>query len=142
MALSTCNRTEIYAAASDAAAEEALAATLVAHSHISDDELACARYVLRDERAATQLFRVASSLDSMVVGESEIQGQVRQAWEIAAQEGTAGAILNQLFRQALEVGKQVRASDPHRRRARRRCRPWPSSWPRRCSTTCPGARCW
>ena len=110
VALSTCNRTEIYAAASDAAAEEALAATLVAHSHISDDELACAVYVLRDERAATQLFRVASSLDSMVVGESEIQGQVRQAWEIAAQEGTAGATLNQLFRQALEVGKQVRAS--------------------------------
>ena len=66
--------------------------------------------MLRDEGAATQLFRVASSLDSMVVGESEIQGQVRQAWEIAAQEGTTGAVLNQLFRQALEVGKQVRAS--------------------------------
>jgi glutamyl-tRNA reductase len=110
VALSTCNRTEIYAAARDGAAEEALAAALVAHSHISDDELACARYVLRDEGAATQLFRVASSLDSMVVGESEIQGQVRQAWEIAAQEGTTGAVLNQLFRQALEVGKQVRAS--------------------------------
>jgi glutamyl-tRNA reductase len=45
----------------------------------------------------------------MVVGESEIQGQVRHAWEIAAEEGASGAILNQLFRQALEVGKQVRA---------------------------------
>ncbi len=77
--------------------------------HISEDELSCARYVLRDDRAATQLFRVTSSLDSMVVGESEIQGQVRQAWEIAAEEGASGAILNQLFRQALEVGKQVRA---------------------------------
>jgi glutamyl-tRNA reductase len=110
VALSTCNRTEIYAAASDpTAAEEILAAALVAHSHMSEDELACARYVLRDDRAATQLFRVASSLDSMVVGESEIQGQVLQAWELAVEEGAAGAILNQLFRQALEVGKQVRA---------------------------------
>jgi glutamyl-tRNA reductase len=110
VALSTCNRTEIYAAATEpAAAEDALAAALVAHTHMSDDELACARYVMRDDRAATQLFRVASSLDSMVVGESEIQGQVLQAWEIAVEEEAAGAILNQLFRQALEVGKQVRA---------------------------------
>ena len=110
MALSTCNRTEIYASAPDPSrAEDALAAALVAHTQMSPDELACARYVLRDDRAATQLFRVATSLDSMVVGESEIQGQVLQAWEIAAEEGAAGTILNQLFRQALEVGKQVRA---------------------------------
>ena len=81
----------------------------MAHTQMSADELACARYDLRDDRAATQLFRVASSLDSMVVGESEIQGQVLQAWELAAEEGATGAILNQLFRQALEVGKQVRA---------------------------------
>jgi glutamyl-tRNA reductase len=110
VALSTCNRTEIYATAPDAAAaEDALTAALLAHTHMSGDELACARYLLRDERAAAQLFRVASSLDSMVVGESEIQGQVLQAWEVAVEEGATGAILNQLFRQALEVGKQVRA---------------------------------
>jgi glutamyl-tRNA reductase len=110
VALSTCNRTEIYASAADPArAEDALAEALVAHTQMSADELACARYILRDDRAATQLFRVASSLDSMVVGESEIQGQVLQAWELAAEEGATGAILNQLFRQALEVGKQVRA---------------------------------
>ena len=110
VALSTCNRTEIYAAVPDPLeAEDALASALVAGTHISEDELACARYVLRDERAATQLFRVASSLDSMVVGESEIQGQVRQAWELAVEEGAAGTVLNQLFRKALEVGKQVRA---------------------------------
>jgi len=110
VALSTCNRTEIYAAVPDpAAAERALARALVAHSRISPDELACARYLLRDERAAAQLFRVAASLDSMVVGESEIQGQVRAAWELAAEEGTAGPVTNQLFRQALEVGKLVRS---------------------------------
>jgi glutamyl-tRNA reductase len=109
VALSTCNRTEIYAAAVDpGAAENAVARSLVAHSHISPDELACARYLLRDDRAAAQLFRVASSLDSMVVGESEIQGQVRAAWDLATEEETSGPMLNRLFRQALEVGKQVR----------------------------------
>jgi glutamyl-tRNA reductase len=110
VALSTCNRTEVYVAAPDPnLAEDAVAGAIVAHSRMSADELACARYVLRDERAAAQLFRVASSLDSMVVGESEIQGQVRTAWEIGQEEGTTGPILNQLFRQALEVGKSVRS---------------------------------
>ena len=109
VALFTCNRTEIYASAPDAlAAEDAISEAIVAHSRISTDELACARYVLRDERAAGQLFRVASSLDSMVVGESEIQGQVRSAWELGAEENATGPILNQLFRQALEVGKRIR----------------------------------
>lgn len=109
VALFTCNRTEVYAAAPDLlAAEDAVAAAIVTHSRISPDELACARYVLRDDRAAAQLFRVASSLDSMVVGESEIQGQVRAAWELGAEEGATGPILNQLFRQALEVGKSIR----------------------------------
>ncbi len=109
VALFTCNRTEVYATVADPlAAEDAVSEALVAHSRISADELSCARYVLRDERAAAQLFRVASSLDSMVVGESEIQGQVRAAWELGAEESATGPILNQLFRQALEVGKSVR----------------------------------
>lgn len=110
VALFTCNRTEVYATAADPlAAEDAVSRALVTHSRISADELACAHYVLRDDRAAAQLFRVASSLDSMVVGESEIQGQVRAAWELGAEEGATGPILNQLFRQALEVGKSVRS---------------------------------
>ena len=109
VALSTCNRTEVYVATPDPhLAEDAVADAIVAHSRMSPDELACARYVLRDDRAAAQLFRVASSLDSMVVGESEIQGQVRNAWELGKEEGSTGPILNQLFRQALEVGKSVR----------------------------------
>ena len=110
VALFTCNRTEVYATVPDPlAAEDAIAEALVTHSRISADELSCARYVLRDDRAAAQLFRVASSLDSMVVGESEIQGQVRAAWELGAEEGATGPVLNQLFRQALEVGKSVRS---------------------------------
>ena len=110
VALSTCNRTEVYVAATDSMrAEDAVADAIVAHSRMSDDELACARYVLREERAAAQLFRVTSSLDSMVVGESEIQGQVLAAWELAVEEGASGPLLNHLFRQALEVGKSVRS---------------------------------
>lgn len=110
VAISTCNRTEVYVGTPDPLrAEEAVADCLVAHTRISDDELACARYVLRDDRAASQLFRVTSSLDSMVIGESEIQGQVRGAWEIATEEATTGPLLNQLFRQALEVGKSIRS---------------------------------
>jgi glutamyl-tRNA reductase len=111
VALSTCNRTEIYVCSPDPArAERVVSGTLVARTAISAGELACARYLLRDDGAAAQLFRVASSLDSMVVGESEIQGQVRSAWEIAAEEGSSGPILDRLFRQALEVGKRVRSA--------------------------------
>ena len=111
VALSTCNRTEVYVLSPDPArAAEAVAGALVAHTAIAPGELARARYLLRDERAAAHLFRVATSLDSMVVGESEIQGQVRSAWAVAAQEGASGPILDRLFRQALEVGKRVRSA--------------------------------
>ena len=109
-ALFTCNRTEIYAAVADAtSAEAAITEAILAHTRISAEEFACARYVLRDDRAAAQLFRVASSLDSMVVGESEIQGQVLGAWDLATEEHATGPLLNRLFRQALEVGKSVRS---------------------------------
>ena len=111
VALSTCNRTEIYVSSPDPArAEDIVAGALVAHTTIAPRELSCARYLLRDDGAATQLFRVTSSLDSMVVGESEIQGQVRAAWRIAAEEGSSGPILDRLFRQAIEVGKHVRSA--------------------------------
>ncbi|MFN8110241.1 MAG: glutamyl-tRNA reductase [Thermoleophilia bacterium] len=109
VALSTCNRTEVYASTPDPTeAERVIVDTLMAHTRISKSELDCVRYQERDERAATQLFRVTSSLDSMVLGESEIQGQVRTAWERAMEEEATGPVLNQLFRQAVEVGKRVR----------------------------------
>ena len=108
-ALSTCNRTELYAVADDlGSAEEALRRALVEHSRIDRPQLDCALYVHRDISAARHLFRVASGLDSMVIGESEIQGQVRAALELASAEGTLGPLLKRMFRQALEAGKRAR----------------------------------
>jgi glutamyl-tRNA reductase len=109
VALSTCNRTEIYAVGDDLSeTEDAMVRAVVDHTSISRGELDCARYLHLEERAAGHLFRVASSLDSMVLGESEIQAQVRGAWELAQEEETSGVVLNHLFRQAIEAGKRVR----------------------------------
>jgi glutamyl-tRNA reductase len=95
--LSTCNRTEIYLAHPDADEAEARAAGALA----ATPEL----YRLRDDAAALHLFRVAAGLDSLVPGEGEILGQVRTAYE----DGTAGPVLDRVFRQALHAGKKVRA---------------------------------
>jgi glutamyl-tRNA reductase len=109
VAISTCNRTEVYVRADDnALAEEAICAAVVEHTEIGRHELDCARYAHRDDKLAAHLLRVAASLDAMVVGESEIQGQVRQAFERAQEEGTVGPVLDNLFRKALETGKRVR----------------------------------
>ncbi len=109
-ALSTCNRIEIYLASADPPSAEAIATeALVRHTNVSADRFGCARYVLRDDQAASHLYRVAASLDSMVLGESEIQGQVLDAWERGMALDAVGPQLNRLFRGALEVGKQVRS---------------------------------
>jgi glutamyl-tRNA reductase len=109
VALSTCNRTEVYVRADDSAvAEDIVCRALVEHTGITRDELDCARYAHREERAAVHLLRVASSLDAMVIGESEIQGQVRDAFDQAHEEDTVGPVLDNLFRKALETGKRVR----------------------------------
>lgn len=108
--LSTCNRTEVYAHALDSGgAEEAICEALVERSKgMTRSEFDCVRYAHLDDRAVAHLFRVTSSLDSMVVGESEIQGQVRHAWERCAEEESTGVLSDRLFRQALEAGKRVR----------------------------------
>ena len=108
--LSTCNRTEVYVHALDSgAAEDAICDALVEHSTgMTRSEFDCVRYAHLDDRAVAHLLRVTSSLDSMVVGESEIQGQVRHAWERCAEEDCTGVISDRLFRQALETGKRVR----------------------------------
>jgi glutamyl-tRNA reductase len=100
--VSTCNRTELYIAAPDAGeAERAAAAALASLG----PEIEPALYRLRDRAAAHHLFRVAAGLDSLVPGEGEILGQVRVAHEL----GTAGPLLDRVFRQALHAGRKVRA---------------------------------
>ena len=79
-------------------------------------------YSFYDDAAVAHLFRVAAGLDSAVLGESEILGQVRDAWQRAAAEGAAGAVLAALFRHAVEVGKRARSETGHRPGHRRRCR--------------------
>lgn len=107
--LSTCNRTEVYAVADDTAAlEERIYGELAALSGLSHSELAPALYTVADEAAALHLFRVAAGLDSMVPGEAQILGQVREAYNGAREARTTGAVLHRLFRQALRVGKRVR----------------------------------
>jgi glutamyl-tRNA reductase len=98
--LSTCNRTEAYVVHRDEAAAETIAMTLFA-----DPELSPALYRLRDEAAALHLFRVAAGLDSLVPGEGEILGQVREAYEA----GSAGPLLDRLFRTALHAGRRARS---------------------------------
>ncbi len=107
--LSTCNRTEVYAVdAEPGALEERIYGELAGLSGLSHSELAPALYSVADEAAALHLFRVAAGLDSMVPGEAQILGQVREAYEAARATETTGPILHRLFRQALRVGKRVR----------------------------------
>ena len=87
---------------------------------IRPTELAHVVYTPRNCDAARQLYRVASGLESMIVGEAEIQGQVRRAHELALAAGTTGPMTNRLFQAALEAGKRVRTADRDRPRARER----------------------
>ena len=109
VAISTCNRTELYLVAADPVAAESAALSLLAsQSGIRPTELFGAIYSLRDTEAVRHLFEVAGGLDSMIVGEAEVQGQVKRAYELALVEGVTGPISNRLFRDALAAGKRVR----------------------------------
>jgi glutamyl-tRNA reductase len=108
--ISTCNRTEIYQVAADAVkAESELLGLLARRAEIRPTELADAIYSPRNCDAARQLFRVTAGLESMIVGEAEIQGQVRRAYEAALGEGLTGPLINRLFTAALTTGKLVRS---------------------------------
>jgi glutamyl-tRNA reductase len=108
-AISTCNRTELYLVVSDPVASESLAlGTLAGQAGIRPTELVENLYSSRGAAAAQHLFSVAAGLDSMILGEAEIQGQVKRAYELALVEGATGPILNRLFRGALATGKRVR----------------------------------
>jgi glutamyl-tRNA reductase len=103
--LSTCNRTEIYLAATgEASLDTRASGALVGLASEHGEALAPVLYRLADESAALHLFRVAAGLDSLVPGEGEILGQVRAAYEL----GTTGPLLDRLFRQALHAGRKAR----------------------------------
>lgn len=109
-AVSTCNRTEVYLTAADTVeAETAALGVLARAASIRPTELLGPLYSLRGSDAAAQLYRVTAGLDSMIVGEAEIQGQVKRAYELALVEGATGPILNRLFRGALAAGKRARS---------------------------------
>jgi glutamyl-tRNA reductase len=109
VALSTCNRTELYLMVSDPVeAESAVLALLARRAGMRPTELLDGIYALRNCDAARHLYRVSSGLESMIVGEAEVQGQVKRAYEAALAARTTGPMTNKLFRAALATGKRVR----------------------------------
>jgi glutamyl-tRNA reductase len=109
--VSTCNRVELYLAHQDAesAVDAALITEFLAEFHdLSAASLAPHLYEHRNVEAVRHLFRVVSSLDSLIVGEGQIAGQVKRAYELAQDRGTAGPALHALFQHAHVVAKRVR----------------------------------
>ena len=110
VALFTCNRTELYLITADAVeAENTALAILSRQAGLRPTELFGSLYSLRGREAVEHLFAVTGGLDSMIVGEAEIQGQVKRAYEMALVEGVSGPVSNRLFRDALAAGKRVRS---------------------------------
>ena len=107
--LSTCNRTEVYAVAADPIAMgERIAGCLADYRGVRRDDIDSALYVRTDADAARHLFRVSAGLDSLVVGEPEILGQVKDAYKVASDARGTGSVINRLFHGAFAVGKRVR----------------------------------
>jgi glutamyl-tRNA reductase len=107
--LSTCNRVEIYAYAPDSAeGVEQIQQFISKYHNLTPKSLAQALYVHSDAQGARHIFRVASSLDSMIVGEPQILGQLKDAFDLALKEKTTGAVLNKLLKKAISVAKRVR----------------------------------
>ena len=107
--LSTCNRTEVYAVAERFhGAYQDIRDFLAEVAFLAPEDFSDHLYTHYDAPAVAHLFAVASGLDSAVLGESEILGQVKVAWDRAREEGAAGPGLNLLFRHALEAGKRAR----------------------------------
>ena len=111
--LSTCNRTELYFAAENGQPGDLVRPAidwLAAHGSISGERMLDHTYVLEDRAAARHAFRVASGLDSMVLGEPQILGQMKQAVRQAESAGTLGRTLHQLFQRSFSVAKEVRSA--------------------------------
>ena len=107
--LSTCNRTEIYAQCTRFhPAVQSANDFLSALSDVSPEDFASHLYTYYDEAAVSHLFGVTAGIDSMIVGEGEILGQVKEAWRVAQHESAAGPMLSRVFQHAVEVGKRAR----------------------------------
>jgi glutamyl-tRNA reductase len=107
--LSTCNRTEIYCAGGEAQMQQTMA-WLAKSGGVSAEDLKEHTYALLEADAARHAFRVASGLDSMVLGEPQILGQMKDAVRAASEAGALGTTLNQLFQRSFAVAKEVRSS--------------------------------
>src|SRR5260370_29532131 len=111
LVLSTCNRSEVYGVPPEACHECApgLSSFLSEFHSIRPDALNGALYHHYDRAAVRHLFRVSAGLDSLLLGEAEILGQVREAYRLSHEHGATGPVLNRLFQVALETGKRVRS---------------------------------
>jgi glutamyl-tRNA reductase len=111
--LSTCNRVELYGLVGHyESGRRALLRYLADYHGLRPAELEPYLYVCSQAEAVAHLFRVATGLDSMMLGETQVLGQVRAAYVAASEQGTPGAVLARLFRQALEVGKRAHRETP------------------------------
>ncbi|THJ24611.1 MAG: glutamyl-tRNA reductase [Nitrospira sp. CG24E] len=108
--LSTCNRVEVYAVVDEIEAGYGRIQDFLADAHLSlsSEQLTPHLYWHQGDRAISHLFRVASSLDSMIVGESQILGQIKEAFEVALAHKATGIILNKVMKKAISVAKRVR----------------------------------
>ena len=105
--LSTCNRTEIYV---QSASPEPVLSWLAKYHKLDINNVQPYTYTLANENAVKHAFRVASGLDSMVLGEPQILGQFKQSVKIAQDAGTLGTLLHKLFQRTFEVAKEVRTN--------------------------------
>ena len=108
--LSTCNRVEVYAVSKRRISTDDIARSLTSKLHRDPHDFARPFYRYEANKCVQHLFRVTSGLDSMVVGESEIFGQTKKAYEVARTSGAAGPYLHRLFQRAFRVAKQVRTN--------------------------------
>ena len=107
--LSTCNRSEMYVATTDPArAREELVSFLSEYHHVATHSFQPHLFALENSAAVAHLFRVAAGLDSLVVGEPQILGQVKEAYQSASTKGCVGPVLSNVFRWSFGVGKRVR----------------------------------
>src|SRR5258707_954983 len=108
--LPTCNRPETYGVTYQRAADNlsAMEMFIASYHQVAQQEFKPALYRHTDREVVRHIYRVAAGLDSMLLGESEILGEVREAYRVAMDHGTTGRVLNRLFQAALEVGKRIR----------------------------------